>query len=136
MNDRDGVKTYGVRLQRPVGLLAVMLLSIAGLAEAKDPPRLYLWDSYEQDMFLAYAQPDNSSRQMKLAATLLRIIEKSDKAGRKVPPGMVAEYGYFLYQRGEYFAAIDHFRREATTWPESKTLMDLMIRKAREEAAQ
>lgn len=136
MDHRVDNKMCGMRLLVRAGFFAAIALSMVGLAEAKDPTHLYYWDSYEQDMFLAYAQPDNPSRQMKLAATLLRIIEKSDKAGRKVPPGMVAEYGYFLYQRGEYFAAIDHFRREATTWPESKTLMDLMIRKAREEAAQ
>ena len=112
----------------------LLTLVIAGLAEAKDPPRLYYWSTYEQEMFLAYDQPDNEDRQMKLAATLLRIIQKSDEAGRIPPPGVVAEYGYFLFQRGEYYAAIDHFRREATMWPESKTLMDRMIRRAQEEA--
>ena len=130
----DENKVCGLTVLGPVGLVAVLALSMAGLAEAKDPPLLYYWDTYERDMFLAYDQPENTDRQLKLAATLQRIIQKSDKAGRKAPPGVVAEYGYFLFQRGEYYAAIDHFRREATTWPEAKTLMDLMIRKAKDEA--
>jgi len=118
----------------PVAVALLLALAIAGPAEAKDPPRLYYWSTYEQEMFLAYDQPDDEDRQMKLAATLLRIIQKSDEAGRKPPPGVVADYGYFLYQRGEYYSAIDHFRREAKLWPESKTLMDRMIRRAQEEA--
>ncbi|MDH3350886.1 MAG: DUF4810 domain-containing protein [Gammaproteobacteria bacterium] len=115
-------------------LVIVLTLTFAGLAEAKDPPRLYYWTTYEQEMYLAYDQPDDEDRQMKLAATLLRIIQKSDEAGRKPAPGVVAEYGYFLLQRGEYYSAIDHFRREAATWPESKTLMERMIRIAQAEA--
>ena len=118
----------------PCTVALLLVLAIAGLAEAKDSPRLYYWSTYEREMFLAYDQPDNEDRRMKLAATLLRIIQKSDEAGRKPPPGVVAEYGYFLFQRGEYYSAIDHFRREATMWPESKTLMDRMIRRAQEEA--
>jgi len=115
-------------------LVIVLTLAITGLAEAKDPPRLYYWSTYEQEMFLAYDLPDDEDRQMKLAATLLRIIQKSDEAGRKPPPGLVAEYGYFLFQRGEYYSAIDHFSREATLWPESKTLMERMVRRAQAEA--
>ena len=85
MAHRYDNKMCGMRLLGRAGFLAAMVLSMAGLAEAKDPPRLYYWDIYEQDMLLAYEQPENSGRQMKLAATLQRIIEKSDKAGRKVP---------------------------------------------------
>ncbi len=120
----------------PTAVAIVLALAFAGVAEAKDPPRKYYWSDYEMAMYRAYSNPDDEDLQMKLAATMLRIIEESDKAGRKPPPGIVAEYGFFLYQRGELYAAIDQFRREATLWPESKTLMDRMIQKARTEAEQ
>ena len=113
---------------------AVVLLLVVSSPAAADDNLVYYWSNYERDMWLAYRQPDDEDRQLKLAATMLRIITESDKAGRKPPPGIVAEYGYFLFQRGEYYAAIDHFRREANSWPESAALMERMIRRAQEEA--
>ncbi len=119
----------------PTAIALAAALALAGVAGAADPPRMYLWSSYERDMFDAYERPDDEERQLELAATLLRIIRSSDEAGRKPPPGVVAEYGWVLFRRGELYAAIDHFRREATLWPESEKLMERLIRRAQEEAA-
>ena len=47
------------------------------------------------------------------------------------PPGLLAEYGYVLYKRGEAKSAIEYFEREVTEWPESEALMKRIIERAK-----
>jgi hypothetical protein len=108
-------------------LVAVLVLASVGCAS---DDRTYYWSSYQDDLYKAYKSP--KGRADDFEETLLRIIEKSDQSGRKTPPGVLAEYGYFLYQRGEFDSAIHYFEREAREWPESAVLMETMIRQARE----
>ena len=98
--------------------------------------RQYYWSSYERDMFYANSYPDNLARLEKLEATLLKIIETSAASERKPPPGILAEYGYFLYERGQVDAAIEYFEREAGQWPDSRVFMEKIIAAVRPGAAE
>lgn len=122
-------------LRRLLALLTVtVILSAPALGARATEDRLYYWSSYERDLFQAYYRPKQTERWQTFEATLLRIIEESDAAGRKPPPGLLAEYGYFLAERGEYDTAIEYFEREATEWPESAGWMERLIAKVREAA--
>jgi hypothetical protein len=107
-------------------IAVLVTLSLSGVARAADTS-LYEWWNYERDFYRAY---DQSEKAQKFEATLLQIIEKSDEAGRKPPPGLLGEYGYVLYKRGETKSAIEYFQREASEWPESEALMKRIIERA------
>lgn len=66
-------------------------------------------------------------------AKLKRVIETSDASGRKIAPGILAEYGYFFFDRGDMGSAVRYFEREAKEWPESEAFMKRMIERARSE---
>ena len=57
--------------------------------------------------------------------------QRSDSSGRKIGPGILAEYGYLLLKRGETESAIPYFEREAEVWPESRVFMRWVIEQAR-----
>ena len=111
-----------------IAIASVMTLMLAGVGHTADTP-LYYWSSYERDLYRSYDQLENVKD---FEATLQQIIKKSDESARKPPPGMLAEYGYLLYQRGEFESAIDYFEREAREWPVSALLMNRIIKQAQE----
>ena len=105
---------------------AVLALASVGCAGDK---RTYNWSSYQNDLRNQMSgSPESAS---KFEATLKRIIERSDSSGHKAPPGLMAEYGFILYQRGEKESAISYFEREAREWPESASFMKRIIEDAR-----
>jgi hypothetical protein len=120
-------------------IVYLIVLSLGTLTQASvshaGKKRLYDWSSYERDAYLLAKSPspENAAR---FEATLRRIISNADDAGRKPAPGLLAEIGYFFYQRGEFASAMDYFERERATWPESATLMSKMIQRSKEGAAQ
>lgn len=111
--------------------LAAFALTSVGCASDN---RTYVWSSYQHDFYESvprHVKDDPQKLSKRLEATLKRIIAKSDAAKRKVPPGLLAEYGYFFFQRGEMDSAVTWFEREAREWPESAALMQRMVAQAR-----
>lgn len=93
---------------------------------------MYYWSGYQQAISSAN---DTAERVKTSEASLLGLIEKSDAAGRKIAPGVLGEYGYFFFERGEFDTAIYWFEREIGAWPESAVLMKKMIARARAGSA-
>jgi hypothetical protein len=93
----------------------------AGCASQKD---LYHWDSFEDDLYASYKNPERSKQYNE---TLRRIIQRSEEGGWKAPPGIYAEYGYCLYVEGKPDEAIACFEKERSLWPESAALMNTLI---------
>lgn len=111
------------------------LLALAAIAFAGCAPRsnLYHWRGYDEGLYRHYKQPQDREPWVE---TLKLVIIESEERGSKIPPGILAEYGYALYEEGRFPEAIAHFERERAEWPESRELMDKMIRNARTRGAQ
>lgn len=84
---------------------------------------LYYWGDYEQALFAYTKQPGEIDNYI---ASLNDIIVEAEKRGQ-VPPGIYAEYGYALMTAGREDEAMAYFQKERSKWPESGTLMGLMI---------
>ncbi|MBI4517621.1 MAG: DUF4810 domain-containing protein [Deltaproteobacteria bacterium] len=95
------------------------------------PTALYDWGQYEDSLQASYVAHDEVKAQAALEAT----ITSAQQTGRRVPPGVCAEYGFLLYKRGQPAQAIQYFEQEARLFPESKPLMDKLITKVRQQAA-
>ena len=102
-----------------------LLISALALAAttACAPPTRYHWGNYESSLYRLMKDPTNLN---KYGVALNEQITKAETLG-KVPPGIYAEYGYFLVTTQKHNEAVIWFQKEKTQWPESALLMDKMI---------
>lgn len=76
-----------------------------------------------------YNHYKNPTKSEQFIEDLRKIIQYGEISGR-VPPGIYAEYGYALYEQGNYPEAIEYFKKEQSKWPESDIIMTKMINNA------
>jgi hypothetical protein len=101
--------------------LALIALALGG---CKAQP-IYNWGDYESMLYAGYKDP-TKMEEMKLG--LESHIAAMDKSNQKIAPGLLAELGTLYLQSGSSDKAISMYTRERDTWPESKVLMDSMIK--------
>jgi len=82
---------------------------------------LYDWGSYESSVLNMYKGDSLKVEQEIL--TLKKEIEKTESAGRTVPPGKRAHLGYLYNLAGDRMAAKQAFEAEAAAFPESHVFM-------------
>lgn len=95
------------------------------------PPETYEWGNYEGSLYTLMKDPTSLD---KYGRALQRQIEDGDRSGR-VPPGIYAEYGYFLTVTNQSGEAIKYYEKEKQRWPESARLMDKMVLNSRSPKA-
>lgn len=105
-----------------VVLIFLVLLSLTACAQ-----NLYVWNDYDSTLYEYYKNP---TERAKFIEALEEAILKAEESGR-VPPGIYAEYGYAQYEEGNFTDAITYFQKEYDKWPESRILMQKMIRNAK-----
>lgn len=109
-------------------ITALAMQALFGVVYAAEK-RMYYWSGYQH----AISSTNNTPEKVNSSEAALRsLIKKSDEAGRRIAPGLLAEYGYFFFERGEFDTAVYWFEREIGEWPESSVLMKKMIERARE----
>jgi hypothetical protein len=97
---------------------------IAGVACAPPSPRsLYDWAGYDTSLYKLMKSPADIDA---YGLALKKAIDRNPD-GRRVAPGIYAEYGYVLFATGHKPEAADFFAKEKTRWPESARIMDRMI---------
>ncbi len=105
----------------------LLLLAAAVLSAACAPSKMYSWGNYDTSLYGYYRDPEARQR---FEETLEEIIREGEARGNAVPPGVYAEYGYLRFEEGKPEEAILFFRKESERWPESRVLMDKLIRNA------
>ncbi len=106
-------------------ILALALAASAGCATQT----MYYWRGYDDTLYRYYKTP--AEREAFVAGLKIVILEAEQK-GLRVPPGAYAEYGFALYEEGQFEPAIVYFQKEGDMWPESRVLMTKMIGNARQ----
>ena len=107
-------------LIRIVVLISIMI----GLSSCYTP--IYTWKNYDDKLYQHYRNPAENE---KFIEGLKETIVAGEETG-KVPPGIYAEYGYALYEKGDYSEAVIYFQKEHDKWPESRLFMLKMISNA------
>ena len=106
--------------------LAVLgLLALLGLG-CQAPRQRYHWGDYEASLHQLAKDPSSADA---YGAALLAQISKGEPT-RSVPPGIYAEYGYYLLEKRQHSDSVLYFQKEKATWPESSAFMDRMIKLA------
>lgn len=106
-------------MHKKLSLAIIMLLCLVGCA----PTTHYAWNGYDSKLYRYYKTPAESEQ---FATALYEIIDSVEVDGR-IPPGIYAEYGYQLFERGKFDDAVIWFVKEKNTWPESDIFMNKMI---------
>lgn len=86
---------------------------------------LYQWGGYEGMLYQGYKDP---TKMEAMRVGLESHIAELEQSGRKVAPGLHAELGTLYLQAGDGDKALASYRRERDTWPESRGLMEAMIK--------
>lgn len=113
-----------MKLSRFGVLLPLSLVMVTACA----PQTKYSWGGYEGALYSYYKNPTEAKG---TAEVIAKTIADAEGKGKKVPPGLYAEYGYLQLELGGADAAIASFEKEKAAWPESAALMDNMIKTAR-----
>jgi len=105
--------------------LWIVALSVGLLffLQACAPKPLYNWGGYNECVY-AYCYKNDPE---KAYALLSETVTNAEKNNLRLAPGLCAEYGYLLYQRGEIGLAAQYFQKEAIAFPESAVLMNKLI---------
>jgi hypothetical protein len=106
-------------------LLAPLALALS--AGACVPAAHYQWNGYDETLYRHYKKPQD--RQAWLEGLKTAVLE-AEQRGARMPPGLYAEYGYALFEEGDTAQAIVYFQKEHALWPESRFLMEKMVRNA------
>lgn len=85
--------------------------------------KLYIWDGYLQSSLALGTNPSKTQLASHLRV-LLNIIAQSDKAHKRVAPGIYAGVGQLYYDLGEQEKGIKYFLLEKSTYPEAKVFID------------
>ena len=107
--------------------IAVVTVAVAALSGCVSQNAMYAWGNYDEALYKHYREPQDRETWL---TNLKTIILDAEQEGKKVPPGVYAEYGYALLEEQQYDAAISYFNKEKEKWPESRLLMEKMIHNA------
>jgi hypothetical protein len=109
-------------------LATAVALAASGCAQKS---ALYHWGTYDESLYRHYKNPQEREAWVE---SLKTAILEAEQDGRRVAPGLYAEYGYALYEEGKPKDSIVYFEKEKTKWPESRPLMEKMIHNAERRA--
>jgi hypothetical protein len=95
--------------------------------------RLFAWGDYDDALYAHHKAPQDRAA---FVERLRKVVLQAEQEGKKVPPGVYAEFGYALLEEGSYDQAVTWFQKERDLWPESRVFMEKMIRNAQRLGAQ
>jgi hypothetical protein len=112
--------------------LPIALLSAVALAGCASSHGLYKWGGYDELLYQSYKEPGRAGR---FQGGLEAHIAALERAHATVAPGLYAELGTLYMQNGDGAKAVQYYTKERDAWPESRTLMDSLIRHAGDSKA-
>lgn len=108
-------------------MLRLLTIALLGVSLAGCAKTMYSWNGYDDCLYRHYRNP---TERESFGEKLKEIVEEAEAEG-KVPPGIYAEYGFFLYEGGDFPQAAAFFAKEQEKWPESAFFMQKMISNAK-----
>ncbi len=112
-------------------MIRITLLLLLGLLCGCTSHSLYEWGDYDQWLYENYKHPkDDEELYVDLTALITKYESRGNPDIKPMAPGLYAEYGFLLMQRGENALAIKYYTQEKALWPESAVFMDSMIQTA------
>jgi len=106
-------------------IVLFFIIYIGGCA----PPTLYYWGNYEGYLYEINMKSDPEGA-FNILSEAVTTVENNQEI--RLAPGLYAEYGFMLYQKGRTDEAVHYFRKESEAFPESSPLMNKLIARIEE----
>lgn len=105
----------------------ILVLGFAATACSVTKP-LYDWKGYDQAVY-AYTKSGSEQSVSNLIKVYTKLIENSGGSRNVPPPGVCADYGYLLIQKGEIAKGKELLVKETVLYPESKLFIDRILKR-------
>jgi hypothetical protein len=104
----------------------MIILSIA-VSSCGPSKELYSWGKYEQASYNYLKKADEKSTEL-IIKEYKSVINKQKGTRKMIPPGMHADYGFLLIQKGNMADGIANLKKEINLYPESKIFIDRILK--------
>ena len=88
---------------------------------------LYSWDKYEQASYNYLKKADEKSTEL-ILDEYKKVISTQKGIRKAVPPGIYADYGFLLIQKGNITEGVENLKKEIQFYPESKIFIDRILK--------
>jgi hypothetical protein len=102
-------------------LLACAAIALSGCSST--PSSRYAWNNYGTHLYDYEAQQIDNAQMLEF---LQQAVEESKTRSVKLAPGLYAEIGTILIRMGRPAEAVQYYKLEAETWPESAPFMNAL----------
>jgi len=110
-------------------LTTLVIISLYGCG----PNRMYHYGDYSSTLY-DYRKDSNGENLARHISEMESIVAESKEEGKRVPPGLYGEMGYMYMKTNKKGKAVEYFNLEKTLYPESRVLMDRMIKSTSDES--
>jgi hypothetical protein len=107
-------------MKKLVMLMILSVILLSGCARS-----LNYWSNYSHTLY-KYKKVQTEDALAKHKRCVEKIIRKSEEKGKKVPPGIYCEYGYYLLMEGDSNLSVEYFDKEVMAYPESETFINTL----------
>jgi len=104
-----------------------MLVIAVALSSCGSSNKLYSWNKYEKASYNYLKKADEKSTN-KIIKEYKKIINEQKGIRKSIPPGMCADYGFLLIQKGNKAEGIANLKKEIALYPESKVFIDRILK--------
>lgn len=105
------------------------LLSLVTFLASCAPVKMYYWGQYNQAKYQHNKKQTDETMENLIAVYVDIINKKSKGTSNKVPPGIYADYGYLLIQKGEIERGKEMLEKEIAEYPESERIVAYILNK-------
>lgn len=110
-----------------LGLILTLALTALLTTGCATDTSLYSWGKYEQALFINYHEPEYKEQAIQQYISFINEQQSSNKT-KPLAPGLFAEAGTFMLERGDYKNALVFYKMEYDTWPESRPMLGALIK--------
>lgn len=101
-----------------LGLILTLALTALLTTGCATDTSLYNWGKYEQVLFINYHEPEYKEQAIQQYISFINEQQSSNKT-KLLAPGLFAEAGTFMLERGDYKNALVFYKMEYDTWPKA-----------------
>ncbi|MCM1520464.1 MAG: DUF4810 domain-containing protein [Lachnoclostridium sp.] len=117
---------FNLKKKAKVTITSAAVVAALGLSSCSETRELYSWHKYE-DASYQYNKKQTEKTEKKFVNEITKVIENQKGDRKSVPPGIYAEYGFYLYKTGQNDEALKMLNKEIETYPESQIFISRII---------
>ena len=112
--------------------ILVIILGLPLMVSCVPQKTLYNWGKYQEAGY-QYIKKNTDQDLEKLLQAYQYVIDNQKTGRMTVPPGIYADYGFFLVKQGKVEEGLKLMKMEVALYPESAVFMNRIIKRIEEQ---